>query len=261
MKKKKTTKNKKGNKKPLLPDKKQNIFQKILQWLKKILNNLRTIGIWNWIGIASLAVGIVSIIVTIEISKTTNAIIKIVNWRGEIPTDFVKEQIYQSKITITILGNKYMPTIDGEIKVPYSKYRNKEVPIEFESDNDILYIKDKKITLTDTTKLKVFIKGLDKISGNIKDYETEKNIEGALIKIGEKETYSDSLGNFKMEFLLNEQKVYQRIEITKIGYEDWILDEDMRDTTKNKANIIDMSTNNRYHSIPVRLHKLKNTAK
>jgi hypothetical protein len=48
--------------------------------------------------------------------------IKIVNWRGEIPTDYVKEQIYQSKITITILGNKYMPTIDGEIKVQFNYY-------------------------------------------------------------------------------------------------------------------------------------------
>jgi hypothetical protein len=232
----------------------------ILQWFKKLLNSIRAVGIWNWIGLASLAVGIFGVYYSYRLSQTTDATIKIVTWRGETPTDFVKEQIYQSKITITILGNKYMPTIDGEIKVPYNKYRNKEVEVGFESDNDILYIKDNKIILTDTAKLKVFIKGLDKISGNIKDYDTEQNIEGALIKVGEKEIYSDSSGNFKMEFQLNEQKVFQRIEITKTGYEDWICDKNMSDTAK-KANIIDMRTNNRYHRIPVRLHRLENTAK
>jgi hypothetical protein len=241
--------------------KNQNIFKKIPQWFKKIRNNIRAVGIlqwfkkilkeirrvgiWNWIGMASLIVGIIGIYLTITISQTTDATIKIVNWRGEAPTDFVKEQIYQSKITITILGNKYMPTIDGEIKVPYSKYRNKEVEVGFSSENDALSC-DKKITLTDTTKLRIYIKGLDKISGNIKDFDTEENIEGVLIKVGKKEIHSDSLGNFEINFLLNEQKVYQFIEIIKRDY-------------KEKRFEINMSTN-RYRPIPVRLHR-KNTTK
>ena len=230
----------------------KNIFKKTLQWLKKILKNLRTIGIWNWIGVASLTVGVIGIYLTIKETDTTTATIEILDWKGE-NNDFINKSESKVRIWLGSEHRDFKSIIDGAVEfseIP-AKYKNERVKVEFQpSDNfPLMYIKETTILLQtkESMKLKVYVKGLDSIRGNIKDYDTEEIIEGALIKINGQSTYSDSSGDFKMDFAPDKQEMRQTIEIYKTNYERYYINVNMRTNT--------------YNPIPFRLQRSKNITK
>jgi hypothetical protein len=185
------------------------------------------------------------------IHQPFTATIRIVDWKGK-DNPFINES--GSKVRIWLGGEprEYKSISDGYVefsKIP-AKYKNEAVQIDFQPSEEYpLYIKDKTISLQTEEKmeLKVYVKGLDSIRGNIKDCDTEKIIEGALIKINGQSTYSDSLGNFEMSFQPDKQEINQTIEIYKNNYQRYF-------------NTFDMRTNI-YNPVPFRLQRSKNTTK
>jgi hypothetical protein len=228
-----------------------NIVKKIPQWLKKLLKSLRTVGIWNWIGIASLTVGLIGIYLTVIANETTTATIKILDWKGK-DNPFINGSGSQVRIWLDGKPRDFKSIIDGYVEfseIP-AQDKNEAVQIDFQPSEEYpMYIKDTTILLQteEIMKLKIYVKGLDSIRGNIKDYDTEEIIEGALIKINGQSTYSDSLGNFEMSFQPDKQEINQTIVIYKNNYDRFQQTFDMR--------------TNIYNPVPFRLQRSKNTAK
>jgi len=229
--------------------KNKNIFQGIQQWLKKILNEFRKVGIWNWIGIASLIVGVIGIYITLTISETTTATIQVVDWKGK-NNNAINES--GSKIRIW-LGNEpqeYKSITDGKVEfseIP-AKYKNKDVKIEFQPAVGYgLYIKDTTILLQtkESSKLKIYWYGLDSIRGNIIDNDTGTSIDSAKITINGQSVYSDSFGNFEMSFQPDKQEIYQGIEINKTNYDRYYHKEDMRTNIYNPITFKLQRSNNK----------------
>jgi hypothetical protein len=196
-----------------------------LQWLKKIFKEIRKVGIYNWIGLFSLAVGIIGILITIKIAEETDATIQITDWKGQ-EQNWIIEQIQLHNAEIEILGTKYTPTIKGEIKIINipTKYRDKKVDVVFRSDNAKLK-GDSVITLhcdkKEKSKLRIYVEGFDKIHGHIKKENTDIGIDSALVSInGNKDlfTYTNKFGYFYLSIPFEYQDVEQIIIIQKENY-------------------------------------------
>jgi len=213
--------------------KNKNIFKEILQWLKKILKNFRSVGIWNWIGILSLIVGVIGIWITVTISRTTDATIQIVDWKGS-PNRWINERMIEYDYKIKILEKEYTPEINDtyakiEIHNIRAKYKNQEVKVYFESKNknkDKILYSDTDIALycdkVKPSELRIYVKGFESIHGYIKKENTDLGIDSALVFIsGNKDslyTYTNQFGYFDLQIPPKYQDIRQTIIVQKENY-------------------------------------------
>jgi len=196
------------------------IFRKILQWLKKIIKSFRSVGIWNWIGIASLAVGIAGVYLTIKTTDSTTFTILVRDWKGG-KDPFIYESGGKIRIWLEKKPQEYKSIVDGKVEFPeiLAEYNNKAVRIDFQQhpDYNSLYIKNDSILLRTKAPsiLKIYVRGLESIKGSVKIKRTSIPIDSAKIEINGIVTFTDSLGLYYINIPLEKQELIQEITISK----------------------------------------------
>jgi hypothetical protein len=199
---------------------KQPLGKKILNLFKKFFDNIRAVGIYNWIGIIGLIGTAFGVYITIRYSETTTAIIQIVDWKGRN-----NDIINQSGSRISILNKEPKSIIDGKVEfgvIPF-RYKNKAVKIDFQPamDYKYLYIKDNKILLNESAELKVYMHGLENIHGYIKQEGTNIGIDSVFVFINANKdlfAYTNREGYFNLSIPSEYQEAEQIIIIQKDGF-------------------------------------------
>jgi hypothetical protein len=106
------------------------------------------------------------------------------------------------------------------VEIP-SSFNNKDVKIKLTSIQGVPYFLQDSIIRLHKSKsvyIQVDVKGMEKLSGEIVDRITGENIIGAIIKIQDLVTLTDSFGMFHLEIPPNKREFEQELEVLKAGY-------------------------------------------
>lgn len=197
-------------------------------------------NLWQYITAAAVIIGILGSLAEVfnfiniipnQNQSVTNAVTVIVHGR-----EGIDDKILQNRgiVYLNYGGSRVQEPINNQGEATFQQIPEKF----FGADADIkIFVEDPegepyRVANPDSTYtlvkeksiyLQVLLTGMEEINGIVKDFETGKGIDSALVRIFGAETYSDKYGEYLLEIPEDKQRQFITVRAYKEGYQDWEL--------------------------------------